>query len=25
LPPNALALASLCHALLNSNEFLFVD
>jgi len=25
LPPDALALASLCHALLNSNEFLFVD
>ena len=25
LKPEVLALASLCHALLNSNEFLFVD
>ena len=25
LPPNLLALASLCHVLFNSNEFMFVD
>ena len=25
LPPETLALASLCHALMNSNEFIFVD
>ena len=25
LPPQTLALASLCHVLMNSNEFLYVD